>query len=114
MKFKLDENNPWILKDVIENVGQHEVDSVFHENITGINDKELNKRCFEENRVLITLNSDFINPLDEFYGIIIMRSIKQGKNAVKELFERFLKSYSLSESIGKIIIIEPDQIRVRF
>jgi len=114
LKFKLDENVPWILKSVIESVGQHEVDSVFHENITGIDDKELNKRCFEENRVLITLNSDFSNPTDKFYGIIIMRSRKQGKNAVKELFERFLKSYSLSESVGKISIIEPNQIRIRF
>ncbi len=113
MKFKLDENVPWILKNIIESVGQHEIDSVFHENIAGIDDKELNRRCFEENRVLITLNSDFINPLDNFYGIIIMRCKKQGKNAVKELFERFLKSYSLSESKGKIIIIEPNQIRIR-
>jgi len=56
LKFKLDENVPWILKSVIESVGQHEVDSVFHENITGIDDKELNKRFFEENRVLIPIN----------------------------------------------------------
>jgi len=114
VKFKLDENIPWILKSVIESVGQHVVDSVFHEGITGIDDKKLNRRCFEENRVLITLNSDFINPTDEFYVIIIIRSKKQGKNDVKELFERFLKSYSLSESIGKILIIEHNQIRVRF
>lgn len=54
MKFKLDENIPWILKKVIENVGDHEVDSVFHENITGIDDKSLNIKCFKEKRVLIT------------------------------------------------------------
>ncbi len=42
-----------------------------------------------------------------------MRSKKQGKNAVKELFERFLKSYSLEETVGKIIIIETNQIRLR-
>ncbi len=113
MKFKLDENVPWILKNVIESIGQHEVDSVFHENITGIDDKSLNEKCFEEKRILITLNSDFLNPIDNFYGIIIIRSKKQGKNAVKELFERFLKSYHLEESEGKIIIIELNQIRIR-
>ena len=67
MKFKLDENVPWVLKKLIENIGQHEVDSVFHENITGIDDKSLNKKCFEDERILITLNSDFINPTDKFW-----------------------------------------------
>ena len=66
-----------------------------------------------EKRILITLNSDFINPRENFYGLIIMRSKEQGKNAVKELFERFLKSYSLEETVGKIIIIETNQIRIR-
>ena len=113
MRFKLDENVILILKNLIENVGQHEVDSVFHENITGIDDKSLIRKYFEEKRVLITLNSDFINPTENFYGIIILRSKKQGKNAVKDLFERFLNSYSLEELEGKIIIIEFNQIRIR-
>ena len=104
---------PWILKEVIEKIGKHEVDSVFHENITGIDDKSLNRKCFNEKRILITLNADFLNPTDDFYGIIILRSKSQGKNAIKILFERFLKSYSLEKVIGKIIIVEPNQIRIR-
>ena len=47
MKFKLDENMPWILKNLIENIGKHEVDSVFHENIAGIDDKSLIWKCCE-------------------------------------------------------------------
>ncbi len=113
MKFKLDENVPWVLKNIIENIGQHKVDSVFHEKIVGIDDKSLIRKCFKEKRVLITLNSDFIDPTENFYGIIILRSKKQGKNAVKELFERFLNSYSLEKLEGKIIIIEFSQIRIR-
>lgn len=113
MKFKLDENVPWILKDLIESIGKHNVDSIFHENIAGIDDNTLNNKCFEEKRILITLNSDFINPRDNFYGLITMRSKKQGNNDVKELFERFLKSYSLEDTVGKIIIIESSQIRIR-
>ncbi len=113
MKFKLDENAPWVLKTVIENVGQHEVDSVFHENISGIDDKNLNLKCYEEKRILTTLNADFINPIDNFYRIMILRSKKQGKNAVKELFEKFLIRFPLEETSGKIIIIEPNQIRIR-
>lgn len=113
MKFKLDENVPWILKQIIENFGEHDVDSVVHENLSGIDDKNLIIKCFEKKRILITLNADFINPTDNFYGIIIMRSKKQGKNAIKELFEKFLKSFPLDETSGKIIIIEPNKIRIR-
>ena len=73
MKFKLDENTPWILKKVIEEIEEHQVDSVYHENITGIDDKSLNQICFKENRILITLDYDFANINDNFYGIIILR-----------------------------------------
>ncbi|MCK4479013.1 MAG: hypothetical protein KAV01_00655 [Candidatus Lokiarchaeota archaeon] len=44
---------------------------------------------------------------------MILRSKKQGKNAVKELFEKFLIRFPLEETSGKIIIIEPNQIRIR-
>ena len=113
MKFKLDENTPWILKKVIENSGEHRVDSVFHENLTGIDDKSLNARCLKEEQVLITLDTDFINMKGPYYGIIILRPETQGKNAVKSLFEKFIENYDLVKAIGKIIIVESNQIRIR-
>jgi len=113
VKFKLDENVPFILKRVIEALGNHMVDSVFHENITGISDKNLNSKCHLEKRILITLDTDFMNISDPLYGIIVLRPSTQGKNAVSNLFEIFLKSYPLEKSIGKILILEPNQIRIR-
>ncbi len=113
VKFKLDENVPFILKRVIEPLGNHIVDSVFHENITGISDKNLNLKCHSEKRVLITLDTDFMNISDPFYGIIVLRPKTQGKSAVRNLFEIFLKHYPIEKSIGKILIIEPNQIRIR-
>lgn len=113
MKFKLDENTPFILKRVIEALGNHVVDSVFHENITGISDKKLVSKCHLEKRVLITLDTDFINVSEPFYGIIVLRPKTQGKNAVKRLFEIFLKNYPIEKCLGKILIIEPNQIRIR-
>jgi predicted nuclease of predicted toxin-antitoxin system len=113
VKFKLDENIPFILKRVIEALGNHVVDSVFHENITGICDQNLNSKCYLEKQVLFTLDTDFINISDPFYGIIVLRPKTQGKNAVKSLFEIFLKNYPIEKSLGKILIIEPSQIRIR-
>ncbi len=105
---------PFTLKRVIEKLGNHQVDSVYHEKLTGIDDKSLNQICYKEKRILITLDSDFISIPDPFYGIIILRSKTQGKSAVSSLFEIFLDNFSLKAIVGKIIIIEPDLIRIRY
>ncbi|TFG24106.1 MAG: hypothetical protein EU529_05270 [Promethearchaeota archaeon] len=113
MRFKLDENTPFILKNIIEKKGNYKVDSVFHEKLTGIDDKSLNHKCFDNKQILITLDTDFINITDPFYGIIVLRPKTQGKKAVKTLFEDFMIGYNLKDVIGKIIIVEPNQIRIR-
>ncbi len=90
---------------------------MYHENLCGIKDIDLIKQCLKEKRILITHDNDFKNPFlypkGSFYGIIILKSIKQGKMAVKNFFERFLKIFSLDEAKGKIIIVEGSQIRIR-
>jgi len=73
VKFKIDENLPFILKKLIEGHGKNEVDSVYHENITGIDDKSLIVHCLKEKRVLITLDTDFMKTTDDNYGIIVLR-----------------------------------------
>ncbi len=99
---------------MIEDLGNHQVDSVFHENLVGIDDKKLNQICLSTQRILITLDTDFIHIIEPFFGIIVLRSRTQGKKAVKKIFELFLENFPVEEVAGKIIIIEPDQIRIRY
>jgi predicted nuclease of predicted toxin-antitoxin system len=115
--FKLDENVPFILKRILEHFGDHHVDSIFHQNLTGIDDKKLFEHCIKENMILITLDQDSSNPIlypsDRTKGIIILRPKTQGKNAVKTLFEKFLTRISIEEIIGKKVIIYPEEIKIR-
>jgi len=117
MKFKLDENVPWILKTLIESKGKHQVDTVFHEKITGTDDQNLLEICKKDERILITQDNDFLKETyfnrSLHFGIVILKSKTQGKKAVKDLFERFLSQYSLEETLNKIVIIEPNQIKIR-
>jgi len=113
VKFKLDENVPFTLKHVIESAGEHEVNSVFHEDLVGIDDKSLNLKCLNEKEILITLDTDFINISDPYYGIVIIRSKTKGKHAVKAFFNRFINNFSLENVVGKIVIVEWNQIRIR-
>ena len=74
MKFKIDENSPFSVKRILELRGDHQVDNVFHEGITGSADKDLLRICLTEQRILITLDTDFNNailhPKGSFYGVI--------------------------------------------
>lgn len=118
MKFKLDENIPFSLKTLIELAGDHQVDSVFHEKITGIDDHSLLSHCLKEKRILITLDNDFNNPImhprDSLYGIIILRPITQGKQAVSSLFTHFPASFQLEAVVGKVLLVEFDNITIRW
>ncbi len=79
----------------------------------GIIDKKLIEFCLKEERILITLDTDFINTNLPNKGIIVLRTRKQGKNAVENLFLDFLNNFNLENSKNKIVIVEPTQIRVR-
>lgn len=117
MKFKIDENLPFVLKSMIEAMGNHVVDSVFHENLSGMRDSDLLSRCFEEKRIFITLDEDFpsltLSPKHPYYGVILLRPDTQGKQAVRELFQKFLDYYNLEDVCEKFITIEPAGIKIR-
>ena len=78
---------------------------------------ELVKICKTEDRILITQDNDFLNidlfPDTSHCGIIMLKSKTQGKRAVKTLFERFLKQFSIENAKNKVIVIEPSQINIR-
>jgi predicted nuclease of predicted toxin-antitoxin system len=117
MRFKLDENVPFTLKNLIESKGNHIVDSVHHEKLDGIKDPKLLDLCFQEERILITIDDDFsglsLSKKHPFYGIILIKSITQGKQVVKALFERFLIVFDIEGGKGKFITIEPAGIKIR-
>ncbi len=118
MRFKIDENSPFSVKKILESIGDHQVDSVYHERVTGIEDGDLLTLCLNEKRILITLDTDFSNavlhPRGTFYGIVLLRPETQGKNVFLKLFQDFLNQFSLEEVINKVVIVEPHQILVRW
>ena len=116
-EIQLDENIPWVLKKTIESEGNHQVDTVYHENLCGFDDNLLLKHCLKEKRVLITLDQDFENDVlhskETYYRIIILKQLKQGKKAVNELFIRFLSTFNINDAVGKKIVVEPTNIKIQ-
>jgi predicted nuclease of predicted toxin-antitoxin system len=118
MKFKIDENSPFSVKKLLKTMGNHKVDSVYHEGKIGIEDKDLLQLCLREERILITLDNNFSNdilhPRGTFYGIILLKPETQGKKAFLDLFEEFLNKFKLEDVVNKVVIVETHQIMVRW
>jgi len=60
MKIKLDENLSHSLREVLVKL-KHDVDTVVDEALAGVDDVEILRAAFAENRILFTLDTDFLN-----------------------------------------------------
>lgn len=116
MKVKLDENLPLDL-GVLYNSSGHDASSVFEQGLSGEPDDALLDICRNENRVRITLDTDFADvrtyvPEDN-RGIIVLRLKRQDKPYITEVMKRLLPSLD-SEPVDKHLwIVEEDRIRIR-
>ena len=60
MKIKLDHNLSRHLRSILEAFG-HDVDTAFDEGLAGSTDKEVLHEASEQDRLLFTLDKDFLN-----------------------------------------------------
>jgi predicted nuclease of predicted toxin-antitoxin system len=116
MKVKLDENMPRIVKEVLYQAGAEDVHTVFDENLEGSKDKILYKRIENENRILITLDSDFLQPIyfpkSDQYGLLVIQLERRSKWKIKSILEKFLIKYKLTDILGKTFYITESSIHI--
>jgi predicted nuclease of predicted toxin-antitoxin system len=76
MKFKLDENFGAHTQELFRAAG-YEVNTVRDEGLQGSSDQNLFDACCNEKHCLVTLDSDFSNPIhfppDQLSGIVVIR-----------------------------------------
>ncbi len=115
MQFKIDENVPVEVADMLREAGH--IDTVHAEKLTGTDDKHLSIVCRTENRVLITLDIGFADirtyPPNEFPGFLVVRSKRQDKPFILDVFQRLIPIIEKGEITGKLWIVEEKRIRVR-
>ncbi len=82
MQFKIDENLPIEIAELLTNAG-HNTKTVNEQQLQGVRDPVLIDVSKSENRVLVTLDTDFsdirVYPPQEFSGIIVLRVGSQAK-----------------------------------
>ena len=116
MKFKLDENMPTSAGPLLQQNG-YDVHTVFDEALNGEVDEQIAETCRREQRVLITLDTDFSDirayPPSEYAGIILLRPHRQSEPQILRLLASILPVFQTEPIHGCLWIVEPAGIRIR-
>ena len=116
MRFKLDENLPAEVVDVLRAAG-HEAETVSEEGLAGAKDPQVLAACQAESRVLVTLDLDFADVRkyspEEHKGIIVLRLHSQSRRSVLEAIRRILPLMNAEPLSGYLWIVDETQVRLR-
>jgi predicted nuclease of predicted toxin-antitoxin system len=116
MEFKVDENLPVEVADLLRQVGYDAV-TVAEQHLGGWPDPDIASVCQEEGRILITLDIDFADirayPPTRFPGLIVLGLHKQDNPHVLEVIEHLIPLLS-SEPLERLLwIVEETRLRIR-
>lgn len=116
MQFKIDENLPIEIAQLLINAN-HNAKTVNEQQLQGAKDSTLINVCKNENRILVTLDTDFSDigtyPPEDFSGIIVLRVGSQSKMHIIGVFNRILPFIGHETLNGHLWIVEESRIRIR-
>lgn len=116
MRFKVDENLPVELSELLRSSG-HEADTVADQHVSGAVDPGLAALCKREGRSLITLDRGFADirayPPAEYEGIVVLRPERQDKIAVLRLCSQVVEALRAHPLVGQLWVVEPHRLRLR-
>jgi len=116
MRFKTDENLPVEVARLMLSHG-HDALTVQDQELGGTTDPRLAAVCNAENRILVTLDTDFSDirqyPPGSHPGIIVFRISRQDKVSILSVTRRLLQSLSQQSPMGDLWIVDERRIRVR-
>lgn len=116
MRLKIDENLPPGLADLLRQFG-HDAVSVLEQHMGGAPDSELARICQEEQRAILTLDTDFLNardyPPDQYSGIVVLRLRRQGIRQILDAFDHLVSYLGHTPLDGRLCVVTESGVRVR-
>lgn len=116
MQFKIDENLPVDIAELLADAG-YDAKTVSEQQLKGVKDPVIIEVCKTENRVLITLDTDFSDirayPPQDFSGIIVLRVGSQAKQHVIKVLQRIIPLFGHEPLNQHLWIAEENIIRIR-
>lgn len=116
MKFKVDENLPIEIAELLRQAG-HDALTVLDQSMGGFKDGHLAGICRTEGRALVTLDLDFSNiqayPPSEHPGIIVLRLMRQDKVQALKTMTAIIPLLSAEPLEGTLWVVDEHKIRIR-
>jgi predicted nuclease of predicted toxin-antitoxin system len=116
VKFKLDENLGWSVRNLIQDAG-HDCRTVIDEGLSGAPDRDVLDAAVSEKRVLVTMDNHFGNvfayPPRLHQGVALL-SAPGGcsRQRIEDLVKTLLEALTDRDITGRLWIIEPGRIRI--
>lgn len=116
MKFKLDENLPTALTEVLRAAG-HDVMTVADEALSGSKDPKVLQVAASEGRTLLTFDLGFADirryPVGSHAGIVVFRLHDQRWGVLERPARQLIESGLLDRLQGGLAIVDESRVRVR-
>ena len=116
MKFKIDENLPIEVAELLQRAG-YDALTIWDQNLVGSNDTEIAVVCQREERCLLTLDKDFADirtyPPEHFAGLMILRVKHQDKPTILEIVKKLLTLFPHNPVDQHLWVVEERRVRIR-
>ena len=116
MRFKVDENLPEELPELLRDAGWNAM-SVVEEQLGGSDDTQINRVCDAEDRILVTFDRGFANirayAPAAHPGFIVLRLRSQDKPHVLSVARRVIAALRERELRNELWVVEEGRIRIR-
>ncbi len=116
IRFKTDENLPKEIAELLSQAG-HDAIRVDQQGLSGVADSGIAAVCRVEKRVMITLDTDFLDirnfPPEHYMGIIVLRPQRQSVSRLTKMTSRLLGLLATETLVGKLWIVDEGRIRIR-
>ena len=117
MRFKLDENLPIELVEVLSSSG-HEVETVPQQGLKGAPDRKVLEQARHAGEVLLTLDKNIANvrvyPPRDYAGVILLfRPPSCGRGAVLAFVRRSLTALLRYDLKGRLFVVSDRGVRIR-
>ena len=115
MKFKVDENLPRQVADLLRQAG-HDALTVNEQRLKGSSDDIVGEVCRAEGRCIVTLDLDFADrrqfPPQSYAGIIVLRQSQQEKPFVLTVMQNLIPHIESLNPAGMLWIVDENRIRI--
>lgn len=116
LRFKVDENLPVEIATLLQQAG-HNALTVMDQRLAGESDTNVAQICKAEDRILVTLDTDFTNirmyPPQAYPGIMVLRLRQQDKLNILTVMSRLLPVLTGELLRNQLWIVNESRIRIR-